>query len=348
MGRKKSRQQDRHRQPARGTPPRNPRRRERLAGRMRPLLGTLAIAVVVVGGVLAAARLPMTGDPTVDLDVTSEAVRLVPKEDLDLADLARQASGPGSPASSGIRLRDRWIYVRGVDVRVPALGGGHFHVSEDRTIPAAVLKQLYVSSGCVVNLDGLGDGGLRVGVTPATADGGCRLRAEAWTGAAELTDSLLDAPREPRVPAMELVVLTASPTTSRPVSLKLFPADSLHLARIPVSGLSFETLERSPYPESAILEGTVAFAGVSRVEQVMVRETLGLSRVDGDIVELSVGGTLHTRYKGKSSAPRISSRGPFAPTLLEQLKLSEVVIALTILTGLIPLVLQLFQLSRDP
>jgi hypothetical protein len=348
MGRKSKDKPGKQGRRGHGPPPRGPAPREPRDPGRRLLTASLVLVALVVGAVLAAARLPMWGDPAVSMDVTSGAVRLVPRGDVDFAGLARHASVPGTPASSGIVLGKGWVYVRGVDVRVPARSRGHVRVAEDRAVPAAVLQQLHVSSACLVNLEGVGGGWIRMGVTPASAGGGCRVRAEAWSGSADAPDSLLDAPREESVPARQLVELTASPTAARPVNLEFHPADSLRLSGIPVAGLSFESLDRGPYPESSILEGTITFLGVAKEEQVRARDELKLSRVDGEIEELTVGGTFRTRYRGTSSAPRISSRPPLGPTLLEQLRPLSFGSALTAAATVLALFVPLVQLIRRP
>jgi hypothetical protein len=297
------------------------------------------VLISLLGALPVAARVPMWGNPGVEVEVRSEALRMVLDADVDLVGRSRQADRPGA---TGIPLASPWIYLRGVDVAATSGGDTVVAVPEDRALPALELQQLAVSRECAVSVATYPDGYVRLAVSPAASarDGACSVLGTAWSDAASGgPDSLRLAPLLESVPRSAQVEIRAQPAASRPAVLQFHPAEALQVSRIPVSWLSFETLDRGRYAESSVLEGTVGFPGVRAAGvKLGVSDTLSLDQPRGKIVDLTIGPDVHSRFSGKVSAARTPSRGSIKPTLLDQVQSSALLIAfaaiVSILAGL--------------
>jgi hypothetical protein len=308
--------------------------------RLSPLPTLLA---VLLAGVLVAQRLPMIGDPTLALDVHSEALRLVLDREVDLVDRSSEAD---RPAASGIRLASPWIYLRQVEVTPP--DDTAHTVSQDRSLSASLLTSLTISKDCAVYVVTRPDGFVHMAIQPLQkpdstkrADGapaaeapGCRLNGTVWSDSTlNPSDSLLLVEPLEGMPSPAFLKISATPGVVTPAVLEFHPAEPVRVSRLHVSRLTFETRERGQYPVSSIEKATVAYPGLPTDTQLVYEDdTLGFTRLRGEIRELTIDTTLHTGFTGKGVPHGVALR---RPTLLDQLKSSTTLIALgTVLTSL--------------
>ena len=288
-----------------------------------------------------AARTPMWGNPVVELDVRSEALRFVLDGSLDLVGRSDEADRPGA---TGVPLATPWIYLRGVRVMAAEGGGPAVEVPDDRALPATELQQLAVSRDCAVNVTTFPDGFVRLAISRVDSARSCSVRGSAWSDSARSgPDSLRLAPLLDGLPTSARLEIRARPEWDRPAVIQLHPARPLRISRIPVSRLSYETLDRGRYPESSIREGTVGFPGLRAREITLeMSDTLSLEQPDGTIVDLTIGESVHSRFSGTASAARVPARGSIKPTLLDQVQSSTLFIAIgaivAILAGVADLV----------
>ncbi|HEU4882334.1 MAG TPA: hypothetical protein VFT45_08820 [Longimicrobium sp.] len=290
--------------------------------------------VVLLGALLMAARTPMWGSPVVELDVSSEALRFVVDGNLDLVGRSHEADRPGA---TGVPLATPWIYLRGVRVVTPE--GEEVEVPEDRAVLASELQQLAVSRDCAVNITTFPDGYVRLAISRTRADSAsaCSVRGTAWSDPTRSgPDSLGLAPLLENVPASGRLEIRARPGWNQPAVLQVHPARPLRISRIPVSRLSFETLDRGRYPESSILNGTLGFPG-QRTSPIALgmSDTLSLDQPRGTIVDLTIGGSVRSRFSGTASAARTPSRGSIKPTLLDQVQSSPLLLAIGAIVSLL-------------
>jgi hypothetical protein len=299
------------------------------------------VLILLLCALPMAARSPMWGSPVMELDVTSEALRFVLAGNLDLVGRSHEADRPGA---TGVPLATPWIYLRGVKVMVAEGGGVEMEVPEDRALLATELQQLAVSRECAVNVTTFPDGFVRLAISRADSARTCSVQGSAWSDSARSgPDSLRLAPLLDGVPASARLEIRARPEWNQPAVLQLHPARPLRISRIPVSRLSYETLDRGRYPESSIRDGTVVFPGL-RVPEITLEmsDTLSLDQPHGTITDLTIGQDVHSRFSGTASAARVPSHGSIKPTLLHQVQSSALLIAIgaivAILAGVADLV----------
>jgi hypothetical protein len=281
-----------------------------------------------------AARTPMWGDPPVELDVNSEALRFVLDGDVDLVGRSDEADRPGA---TGVPLATPWIYLRGVTVMVAEGEGAEMEVPEDRALLATELQQLAVSRDCAVNITTFPDGFVRLAISRADTGHACTVRGSAWSGPARNgPDSLRLAPLLENVPASARLEIRARPEWNQPAVLQVHPARALRISRIPVSRLSYETLDRGRYAESSIFKGSVVFPGLrARKVTVETSDTLSLEQPRGTIVDLTIGSSITSKFSGTAAAARMPGRGSIKPTLLDQVQSSTLLIAIAVIVSVL-------------
>jgi hypothetical protein len=286
----------------------------------------------------------MWGNPVVELDVRSEAMRFVLDRDVDLVGRSHEADRPGA---TGVPLATPWIYLRGVRVTAAGSGGAEVEVPDDRALPATELQQLAVSRDCAVNVTTFPDGFVRLAISRADSARTCSVRGSAWSDSARSgPDSLRLAPLLDDVPVSARLEIRARPEWNQPAVLQLHPARPLRISRIPVSRLSYETLDRGRYPESSILKGTVGFPGLRAPGITLeARDTLSLDQPRGTIVDLTIGPSVHSRFSGTASAARVPPRGSIKPTLLHQVQSSTLLIAIGAIVAILAGVADLVSLT---
>lgn len=308
---------------------------KRHTGRRRRFL-----AAALSSGVLAAVAgailvwPDVSGDPILLVDLWSESVTLTPNEDMDMIAAARS----GSRAVQGIHLDPALIYLRGLEVRVPAVSQEVSRPAGDVAIPAVLLQYLEVSSGCEVQIENTVDKAVRVTIAPvartAEAAGSCSVRGQAWSREVpDVPEWQLLAPWL-EVPSDQQLELTAMPSPGQPARLEFYPSEPIHLERIGVAGLAFETREHGPNVESSILRGSIRFPTMANEPvELSARDTLILPELKGELLELTLGDSIRSVFRGTSSEPRIAARrlGPDLQQRLYQSNSFRAVVAVGII-----------------
>jgi hypothetical protein len=266
------------------------------------------IVLVIVAGLLLTS-IPVPASQSVVVDVKTDGIVFRPDTTFDLV-----AANGRSADAAGMTLDPPYIHLRGDSATAPAYRRVLPDTS-DVAVSAFALQRLDVSDGCVLYLDRLDRGWMRVGILPApAAPTTCEVRGRVWSGEPSALDSLTQPPGwDSAVPELQPIELHATPAPGRPASLTFRPAFGLRLRRIPVTQLSFESREQGPMVESGILGGTIRLPAVgNETHTVFMRDTLSLGEVTGTILGLTAGDstagdTLATLFRGTASSPRIGS-----------------------------------------
>jgi hypothetical protein len=198
----------------------------------------------------------------------------------------------------------------------------------DSAIGASALQRLVVSDGCVLYVDRLERGWMRIGVLPAAATGApapapCVVRGQVWSGRpSKMPERSRPAGWVGSIPDMRVVEFHATPTPGRPASLTFRPAPGLRLRRVPIAQLSFETREHGAMVESSILSGGIRLPDFGNdVHPAFTGDTLSLGEVAGTLTELTAGDstagdTVSVLFRGTASNPRVGAE-TLKPTFLE-------------------------------
>jgi hypothetical protein len=284
--------------------------------------------IFIIGGVIAilliaATKASMRGAPSVVVEAKADGIVFRPDTTLDLV-----ATNRGAADGAGVPLEPPYVHVRADSVT--AIGYRlTIPPDADSAIGASALQRFVVSEGCVLYIDRLQRGWMRIGVVPAAASASglanapCVVRGQVWSGRPSRT------PERSRpsgwvgsIPDMRAVEFHAVPTAGRPASLTFRPAPGLRLRRVPIEQLSFETREHGPMVESSILAGSIRLPMFGNdIHPVFAGDTLSLGRVTGNLTELTAGDstagdTLGVLFRGTALNPRIGAE-TLKPTFLE-------------------------------
>ncbi len=286
-------------------PTRRPRAKEIQHGVLWSLLALLS--VTLIAGIVMS-WLPTTQPPFVLLQARSYAAVLVPSENLDLVQAARPRFSvePGGAQFAGIRFDDSLFVSR--------FRGTPEGASLDTVV--RLVQSLDVTAGCTVRIEHWVDRQIRLKIerSPviAVADPGrCLMFAELIT----VND--------------DNVVVERVIERDSPVDLKFAPLAPLRLRHMPVSELRFETEDAGQLREailgesllqSAIIEATLTlpdFRGDEERHTARLGDVVKLGKLEGQIIELLVGDTIRTMYRGTADDPQVAGH-ELRPNLLEQ------------------------------
>jgi hypothetical protein len=140
-----------------------------------------------------------------------------------------------------------------------------------------------------------------------------------------------------------------------PIDLTFTPTSALRLRHIPVSELRFETEEagqlRKAISGEALLQSSAIeaalvlpdFGGENEPHPARLGDIINLGRLDGEVVELIIGDTLRTLYRGTASNPEIAGFS-LRPSLLEELAANDAVrLVLVVFVSLLGLIAAIAQ-----
>lgn len=277
---------------------------------------SLAVAASISIAVVWLATEPMStierfGDPPVVVNLTSDVVVFVPAENVNLVTAARPRHG--ILASGGIYEGIRFEPPPSLSAVIDLLHPEAPEPERADSTGTVVVKHLEVTPGCEIRIERLPDARIDLGIRPdplaareSDDDGNnreCMFQAE--------ITNIGDA---------SPIRIRRSLAASEEVGLRFRPSDRpLRLRLLTIRDLGFtEKGERGV--RSAILGGTVRLpVHGNQQERLEFGDRLRFGqRVRGDIVELSVGDTLRTIFRGTVSEPTIENRS-LGPSILRHL-----------------------------
>ncbi len=301
---------------------------ERTAALRRWVLHIVIAAGAVAAAVASiAAVLPMVGDPEVIVDARSDAVAFVPASNLEIVRLIRPRHGLHADRTPFVGIRFQSPLPAD---SVPVALGGADPDAAGSAAPrfASVLQFLEVTPGCLVRIERLVAGWIRLGILPVGDDEPCRIFGELFweTGAGG-----------------ELAEFGGDIDASHPLNLNFQPSEPLTFQRFTVARLGFESQESGEW-RSSILDGLVRLPEFGDDERrLYLADGLTLGSLEGEVVTLAVGDSIRTLYRGTAEGPAISGRS-IQPTLLRQLLHSDgFQIGLAVAFGLVTLIAAILQ-----
>ena len=263
------------------------------------VLGAFALVFAVAAALLIARK----ARPSVVLTARSHAVVFVPSRVIDLVGTAAPRHGlePGGTPFTGIRFTPPLLN----DASLRAFTGMPVAAT-----PGDVrsLQRLEVTPACAVRLEDYVDSLIRLDVEqPVASDSTCHLSA-----------NLMVADTSGLVP----VEFQRAIKLGAPATLIFQPSHPLHLRNVPVSAVRFETSDTG-LVRSAILHARLEIPTVGNVgadaPTAYPGDAVTLGDIEGgSIVELVVGDTIETLFKGDVSRPAIARRD-LRPPMLEHL-----------------------------
>ncbi len=275
--------------------------------------------------------------PRVVLQARSYAVALVPDTTIDLVQAARPRFSVEADGAqfAGIRLATPVP----VDVFRP-------HHADSPPPLIRLIQSLDVTPGCTVRFE-------------HWVERRIRLTIERLPGTLRAAES--SEPLRCIVFAELLLVGDEVETVEReieresPIALTFATNATLRLRHIPVSELRFETEEAGQLRkaisgealfQSSAIEATLTmpdFGGEKDPHPARLGDVINLGRLHGEVVELIVGDTLRTLYRGTATNPEIAGF-TLRPSLLEELAANEAVrLSLVIVVSLLGLIAAISQ-----
>lgn len=319
------------------------------------LVAGAAIFVVVVWlAVQPMSTIGRFGDPAVVVNLTSDAVAFVPAENVNLVTSARPRHGilASGEIYEGIRFEPP-----------PSLSAVHDFLQPEEPGPEqpdstamVVVKHLEVTPGCEVRIERLPDAriDLEIRPDPLAATGAERPpKVIPFTGAPLERDEdgndreCMFLAEITRVGDVLPIRIHRTLPPGEEVGLRFRPSDRpLRFRRLSVRDLGF-TEKGEDGVRSVILGGTVRLPEHgNQQERIEFGDRLRFGqRVRGDIVELTIGDTLRTIFRGTVSRPAIENRS-LGPSILRHLYYEEDFRIFTaVLLGALALIFAWFQID---
>lgn len=239
------------------------------------------------------------------LESTSEGVMFTTASQVDLVANMFAAAPLGGSDEPQIALEPQEVFLNLDTVYVDY--GAPQDLAPDSVLGVQGIQHLEINAGCMVQIDPLRDGAMRITVIGAVSDAAadpCWLRARFWSA--------------PGGAGLRSYIGMAKPTVANPASIELRPAEPLELRGLPISGIGFQTREHSSAPQSSLVDGALRFPRLgNRVEQLYSRDTLRLKDLHG-VVDVATGTRIRTTVRGEADRAYLNGRR-ISPSVLEAL-----------------------------
>lgn len=281
------------------------------------VLWCITVFVIVIGTILTSFRSCTV--PTIVADITADAVTLTIADSVDLVERARPRYGllesqkpfpgfPLEPAGTEELLR----------------GSGAQSTTKPAAVVNPVLQRLLLDKGCVLTLETRPENRIDLVVSRS-------LTAPCEYGAAVLYSLGANSQRISKEFADSVPI-------ARSLSFVLSASDTLRLRGLHVRRLAFRTSELG-LDRSSVQKGTIRMPEYGdRKHRILQGDSVRLDSLSGELLELSVGSSIHAVYRGLAPNP-IVDKNRLRPSASEEIRSNE---WFTVLVGILSALIATF------
>lgn len=270
-------------------------------------LGASAALVALVLALVPADKILFVDEARLVVNATSDAVVFRPDSSFNLIAAAAPLGGMSVSATEanaepvvfqGLRL------VSALPARAARIGLGTDPRAGDPPGLFDRMRELYVSPGCAVRIEGVSGRSFRLDIQ-TIPNQQCTLDAELVSADSEVlilpgaTPGAMDT-----IVARDYLSIRSVVQESRPASIRFHPEEPVRFSRLSVAGLAFESQGRS-----AIRAATMDMPDLGLTNlRAYAGDILTLGRTRGHVMELAVDGTIRTIFNGRAEQPLLRDR----------------------------------------